>query len=190
MIFFTSFHAASLWKDSLCYCGSDSAEKQFLFYYQFPVVVLYCFSFISGFIKFNLLWNMPIAFIFWIMHLYCILNSVTLRWTCQMVTVHSVCRLVSLLANIWPCFVLIVAQIWQTGGNCPSASIPRSMWWTFWVWARSTFSIWTAITPVLSFPSLSLPTCSPVSHFPDQHCSKYSGQLSGIPQQQWWTVTE
>lgn len=70
MIFFTSFHGAWLWNDILCCGGSDSPDKPFLFYYQFPVVILYCFSFISGFIKFNSLWNMPTAFIFWVINAF------------------------------------------------------------------------------------------------------------------------
>ena len=164
-----------------CVGGSDSPDKPFLFYYQFPVVILYCFSFISGFIKFSSLWNMPTAFIFWVINAFILFLKLG----------HIKMDMSVGDCPLWvqTCFTLgwHLAKLWQIGANCPSASIPHTMWarWTRQVWARSTF-IWTAITSFLSFPSHSLPTCSPVSHYPDQHCCKYSGQLPAIP----WQTSE
>ncbi len=42
-------------------------------------------------------------------------------------------------ADMRHCYGLIVAQIWQTGADLPSAIIPRSMWarWKCQVWAGS-----------------------------------------------------
>jgi len=43
------------------------------------------------------------------------------------------------MADMWHCYGLIVAQIWQTGAVRPSAIIPRGMWarWKCQLWAGS-----------------------------------------------------
>ncbi len=61
------------------------------------------------------------------------------------------CFIIFFMADMRHCYGLIVAQIWQTGADRPSAIISRGMWarWTLWHLRQSTpvCQIWATIKP-------------------------------------------